>query len=223
MKSLLIVSQPKSMSSVTFSICSKALPNLTNPLQKEAAGEILNDDWSKECLGIKRYTKQEYDKVAAILDKYKKGYVIKDVVQTPAVYRYIQENPDSFNVLIAQRRIEDVAYFMWKRGWTSTIHSLGIPGQHVQNRITLVLHCAALLHLRHNYINPIKAPRVVYKDSLTNPNSIFDKLERLGYSPKRFNYISPSFKERRERTLKERETPLYKQIEQIFRQLRNEL
>lgn len=225
MKSLLILSQPRSMSSECFRIACKAIPALKDPEtpgQHIFAGEVLNEDYSPSLAKCKRYFPNQVP-VYNLLDKYREGYVIKDVVQTGSVFTYLKAAPQNYNILVMDRRVEDVAYFMWKKGWTYPIDILGLRHTSSKNEATLVLLCYSLMKIRREYIYPLNATTITWAELTRDHNIIFNKLESLGYRCNRYNYIDEESRKIARDRRRERQTPLYKRIEKICKDIRNEL
>ena len=79
------------------------------------------------------------------------------------------------------------------------------------------------MKIRREYIYPLNATTITWAELTRDYNIIFDKLESLGYKCKRYNYINEESRKIAEDRRRERQTPVYKRIENICKDIRNEL
>ena len=93
-----------------------------------SAGEVLNADrlsWeglvdiSEKLNRFDRYTKnlEAYPVIEEQLNKYREGFIVKDVVQPWLVLEYIKRNPHAYNVLFISRNIDEVIFHCNKKNW----------------------------------------------------------------------------------------------------------
>ena len=117
-KSLLLIGFPRGFTSTSQEIIVKAT-GLKNP--GVSAGEVLNADrlsWeglvdiSEKLNRFDRYTKnlEAYPVIEEQLNKYREGFIVKDVVQPWLVLEYIKRNPHAYNVLFISRNIDEVIF-----------------------------------------------------------------------------------------------------------------
>lgn len=58
-----------------------------------------------------------YEKIAETLDHVNKGFIVKDVVQPFHTLRYLEANPDKFNVIYVKRDLRHIAFALIRREW----------------------------------------------------------------------------------------------------------
>jgi len=232
-KSLLIVSFPRSLSSLIFKTCNKKIPYLKIDRSSSKIienGEIFNylNDYKKTQFCLK--SNKSYERCRKTLDKYTDGYLIKDVVQPLMVEKYIQENPDNYNVLYIERDIAEVAHRMWDRKWMWPTTVLGEgkkytakkyckEGEHWKEGLTALIR--ALLFIQDNSFNSY-TKKVKYKDIIQNEKHLNNALRNMGYNLKKEHYIDDAFLLRASNANSIRKTKLFKTIKYIIRKLNDQ-
>ena len=168
-RSLLLVGFPRGLTTEAYRICLEGAHELA-PLAE--AGEILNRTRSRHAIGHAHFetNQRAYKHYAALLDKFKTGFIIKDVVQPFIVCKYLKKNPGSYNVLFIDRDTEDVVARQKARGWDQ-------PNPDTYR----------------DKLKEVADEVVHYWDIVGGCDPIYDALERLGYSPERKDYRTPQF------------------------------
>ena len=169
MKSLLIVGYPKGFTSKTYVICQQATGLKETGV---SAGEILNWERNPEVDHHPFVDRSEaaYQSYAPALRDKQDDYILKDVVQPRVVLRFLDQNPDSFNVLYVHRNPEDVMLAQQRDGWTY------YPDPREFEREFL------------------RFKTVEYERALTDPEAIFSPLRDFGYQVQPYNYITERFR-----------------------------
>jgi hypothetical protein len=116
-KSLLLVGLPRGFTSFTYDVVARAT-GLQRALASE--GEVLNPDGASRAAALSgrpfHYRPERgdhpevYPAARAILERFRNGYVIKDVVQPWLVLDYLKEHPDAYRVLYIRRDLNRVRF-----------------------------------------------------------------------------------------------------------------
>ena len=186
LKSLLLIGFPRGFTTQSYEIIKKATGLRSSNV---SAGEVLNRGrllkagFVNESLKLKNfpfYTKnlELYPVIEQELNKYKKGFIIKDVVHPWLVLEYISRNPTTYNVLFVSRNLNEVTFHLNKLDWR--IYT-GIEELQDKFRYFPTLDVELAMH---------------------DSDYLFDTVEKLGYTVERFNYIDQDFVEKREKTKK---------------------
>jgi hypothetical protein len=243
MKSLLILSFPRSSSSLLAQI---AYSSLSAQLRFPAwpSGEVLHHKHNRlSDIHEHDVSLERWDDFKSVLDIYKDSYLIKDVNQPFICQRYIESFPEAYNVLFINRPLTDNIYCMFKAGWFwplrglyaseqgSEIKSLrqtlkelrescGIGRSFVPQDIhfnkALPVLVDACIHIDKACYQGISNV-ISFRDFITQPNVLFSKLEAFGYSPVRKSYLTDEFLIKRKQVLNYRNDPLWHVIDGLLR------
>jgi len=116
LKTLLVVSLPRSASTEVERICLQALKNL----RFESKGEFLNHSFRRNYIDIKQHAKSEY--YPLLMDrclKYKDDKVLRDVVQSGFISHNIDKLAAEMNIIVVDRPLDEVIFCSRKHGWTA--------------------------------------------------------------------------------------------------------
>lgn len=223
-KSVLIVGLPRSMSSLVYQeskdILSKELKHLdSNPWHD---GDPLNHIWTDfvDLKGKHASTNHEdYSKYSAVLDKYKEGYVIKTVAQPYMVRRYLELNPESYNVIQIKRTLADIVYALHMRDWYWPIRILGLDPENKEH-CTLENLCKAAIYMDRQLNHIPDKTLLSYENLLWDNGLLTRKYKKLGYYAKSKGHINHFFVIKRTEVLYCRSMPLYKTIEEMIGSLK---
>jgi hypothetical protein len=232
LRSLFVVSLPRSLSTRVYHWCRQAL-GLGEPVWT-SDGEVLNLDRfvlrSDDPAGEgRKFTHPErepavFQGLLAQLDQVTQshGFAYKDVVQPFVVSRWLPSQ--DFRILKIQRPVVDVAYAMLERGW------------HYPSRVCpREMESATALDLEAKLLNGLlRAERAlatlpgetVSFDALVWDESILSRtLQRLYPEnlPADVSYLDTSFVEVRDRVLARRETAAFRHLEARLTALRSSI
>ena len=175
---LLIAGPPRSFTTETYRILRQAIRRHPDGVE---AGEVLNHSHNPNAPS--RHFSQDtpvIEKCCKILDNHR-GEIIKDVAQPYAVKSYLDRHPGRFKVLHIHRNPEHVRRHQ-KRVWGDD--NKPDPADWEQFYIDL-------------------ADEVIeFEDVIRDPAVLWDAVERMGFRPKRFDYIDENFKRKRAATMK---------------------
>lgn len=176
MKSLLIVSSPRSLSTSIYEICCFALPEL-KPVPNVTRGEVFNYLDNPKC-PITHYDRSisGYKHVCKTLREYNCGFILKSVVQPFHVSRYLDFHENSYNVLYIYRDRDAVKKCQDLRGWEC---------------VDPLIYEA----LFWKYVT------VKYETLIYDPKHLFDALRQFNYQVNEFNYINNDYIRERESVL----------------------
>jgi hypothetical protein len=217
MKSLFVVSLPRSLSTTLYHAASRSL-QLHEPAWT-TGGEILNRDRvrvrkRKSKLSRDRYTLREsepdlFERTGTALagSAEKQGFAYKDVVQPFVVAERLALG--EFCVLKVERDVAEVAYAMIHRHWQYPGSAASLHGSHPWSLIEGLLRAERALAA-------LPGETVHYADALSSHNPLSDALQRLypeshlapiGYIDRRF------LRTRRRLQEKRRESRLFRELE----------
>jgi len=220
-KSLLLLSFPKSMSTLTYIICRDALRiDLSYP----AAGEgILNHKCNMNLRKTPYYTRQSRDfrflnrALESVLNKCG-PCLLKDVVQPFFINRYLKNHSEKLNVLFIERPLADVVYCNWIRNWHYI--SKGVPSGKFSKDIDDMI--AGITNVYNTIYS--KFDTLEFNKLIDDERYIWDKLEDLGYRVNNYHYMktTENFKETKEKVLRYRDTSLWKDIDEKIQNISTE-
>lgn len=176
MKSLLIISSPRSLSTQVYEICCASLPELKQ-VPNVTRGEVFNFYDNTECT-IKHCDRTEngYKYVCNTLDQYYNGYIIKSVVQPFHISRYLDFNEGKYNVLYIKRDRDTI-----------------LTCQHLLNWQCVDPIFYEALYWQYNSVH--------YEELIYNTECLWILLRSMGYIVNDFNYINDEFVKYREQVL----------------------
>lgn len=223
-KSVLIVGLPRSMSSLIYQesrqILSRKLKHLDLKIWHD--GDPLNHIWTDypELRGKHASLNDEdYEKYAAVLNKYKEGYVIKTVCQAHMVRKYLENNPDDYNVIQIKRTLADTVYALHMKNWYWPIKFLGLDPFN-KKHCNLVNLCKAVVYMDRELNHIPNKTLLSYENLLWDGGLLTRKYKKLGYRVKPKNHINQDFVNKRREVLYSRSMPLYKRIQGIIGSLK---
>lgn len=174
-KPLLLIGFPRGFTSQSYFIL-QAATGLREILPND--GEILNLQRVKRLfpfvdgrMGFYDTSEPLYEKVAETLGHVRKGCIVKDVVQPFHVLRYLDANPDTFNVIYVKRDLRHVAFAVIRREWG-------------------YVHRVAELHDRFS-----KYPSLDVERALTDFRYPADVVRSLGYVARPHDYRDAKFRQ----------------------------
>ena len=226
MKSLFIVSLPRSLSTVVYHVARLAL-GLEQP-SWTSDGEVLNydrftlRDESAHDRGAKyvRHEKEPllFQQLLTFADDTLKrqDFAYKDVVQPFLLSTFLTEK--EFAVLKIKRNLTDVCYSMFQKEWF-------YPARAAEKSTCLDDAVVEGLIQAESVIHSIPGETIHYDDFIDNERVIRNSLVALYPNDKikGFTFIDDDFRERTEKILKRRETDLYKEIAQRVERMRTEI
>lgn len=221
MRSLFVVSLPRSLSTRVYHWCRQAL-GLGEPVWT-SDGEVLNLDrfvlrpeaWVDE--GRKfthpREEPETFQGLLAQLDQVTRthGFAYKDVVQPFAVSRWLPSR--DFRVLKVQRPVVDVAYAMLERGWH---YPSRVCPREMESATATDLEVRLLSGLlqAEGALAALPGEVVTFDDLVRNEAPLTGALRRL--YPERsgiaITYLDRDFLELRDKILARRETERYRHL-----------
>lgn len=223
-KSILIVGPPRSMSTLIYNesrqILSKQLKHLN--LKTWHDGDPLNHihtDYPELKNQLGNINDEDYEKYAAVLDKYKEGYVIKVVSQVYMVGEYLKNNPDNYNVIQIKRTLADVVYALHMKNWYWPIRLIGKNPSNKKD-CNLVNLCKAVIYMDRKLNHIPNRTLLSYENLLWDNTLLTRKYKKLGYRVKPKNHIDEDFVNKRREVLYSRNMPLYKRIQGIIGSLK---
>ncbi|MEM9554032.1 MAG: hypothetical protein AAGC60_07220 [Acidobacteriota bacterium] len=222
MQSLVILSLPRSMSSLTFHIARRAL-GLREP-EWTSDGEILNND--RHILfrgdahdgGLKYVHRRQSpwvcDQLAAFLDQVVQptGFAYKDVVN-PFVWAD-WPHLDALAVLVIRRPVADVAYSVVRKDWRYPGHAIDRAVDRSAADSDLPLRGLLLAEARLDNLAARGAVQVDYDALIHDEEALGDALRRLypEHDVVVPRYIDASFRRARVQALQRRSTPEYREL-----------
>jgi hypothetical protein len=225
-QSLLIISLPRSMSTITHRIAVQVL-GLQAPVWT-SAGEILNNDrfvmhGCRTEYGLK-FTDPETQpdlaqRLFAFLDQTIRttGFAYKDVVQPLVISKWLTMENRGLAVLRIRRNLVDVGYSMLKNGWL-------YPAERFSLETGADLEKAFLLGLLHAEaaLDAVPAVEVCYNDLIRDESALLAALQTL--APHRgitgLTYIDAKFRQASEERLRIRETERYRLLQARLEEVR---
>lgn len=223
MKSLFIVSLPRSLSTVVYHVARLAL-GLEEPLWT-SDGEVLNydrftlRDGPADDVGAK-YVRQEKEPLLfqQLLtfagDTLKReGVAYKDVVHPFLLSTFLSDK--EFAVLKIKRNLTDVCYSMLQREWF-------YPARAAEKSTCLDDAVVEGLLRAESVIDSIPGETIHYDDFIDDERVIRNSLIALypNEKVKGFTFIDDDFRNGTEKILKRRETDLYQEIAQRVERIR---
>lgn len=222
MRSLFIVSLPRSLSSLVYHVARRSLG--VGDLSWTSDGELLNPDrhasYGRAEGRALKYTRpwapeRRFARMHAFLDAIVRpeDHVYKDVVQPFVVSSWLEQR--ELAILCIRRPLADVVFAMQEQGWTYPARAVAPPGigedEHEQAEAAVV---AGLIAARRAF-EPLAAEVVDYDDLVSNEAVLPAALARLypGQTILPVSYLDEFFNERRAATLARRSTQRYRELE----------
>ncbi len=116
-KSLLIISLPKSASTALQASCSLGLRGHNF----KSTGELLNNGYAGG-LDIPQYAREKhYGKIKKCLLKHNKNFIIRDVIQTPFIWKNVDFLKEHFNILYIRRPVKEIMLCSKLSGWKTPL------------------------------------------------------------------------------------------------------
>ena len=213
MKSLMIASLPKSLSTPTYRNSARAV-SLYQPLPKH--GEVFS---LLDSALVKLYEYGDVKAVADHLRKYSENCIVKDVLAPQAVVQVA----DDFNVLVVQRPVADIVYlrlhrspFPWEIRLVSDIEIQGTMPFLQAHRVELVDGVLRAQEMLRGAADQL----CKYDDLVKDPEVLWGALEAMGYRAKRFNYADERWCNVAKARLSMRRSKEYKAIEALVEERR---
>lgn len=224
MRSLFIVSLPRSLSSLLYQTLQRTL-GLAEPVWT-SDGEILNLHRfahlpeGTEIDGL-RFTRrpddpERFDRLLAFLDQatVREGYIYKDVVQPFVVARWLPGS--GLAVLRIERPVADVAFAMSERGWFYPRAGAGCDGGPERELVAgLVRAWLALAE--------IPGPVVRFDELIHDEEPLAAALRTLYGDVPTPRYLDEGFQAVREEVLQRRETDRWQRLAELARQVSAEI
>jgi hypothetical protein len=224
MRSLFILSLPRSFSSDTFQLCRDAL-GLQEPIWT-SEGEILNNDRSVLYRGARveeglKFTRaevapREFEKVTAFLDQIvqPQGFIYKDVVQPFAAAAWLAGRPDVAVLKIVPDLLH-VASAILARGWSYPM--LASDGQ--GGRLRQIVHG---LQQAEAAIGEVPGETVRFTDLVGDESPLRAVLQRLypEIEVPEIPYRTEEFLAHRDAVAQRRADPAYAMISKLVESLR---
>jgi len=235
----LLLSYPRSMSSLTASIISQSLPQYSYP--PAASGEVLH--WTQMSYWTQSYEQRSsyYAKYFSVLDQcYKKNMIVKDVHQPYVCQAYIDKYPDRFTPIMFRRPLEDIMYRCLQIGWYWSIlgsKNSQAPLLFQKAEVALRKESVSEEELIH-FVMPLLARGLIDTNRrfyecidkklyfcylINDPNYLYEQLGEWGFNPTRIDYINDGFIQTRQQVLAYRETSLWKKCYLAIKRYRDEL
>ncbi|MFO7567470.1 MAG: hypothetical protein R6X02_32805 [Enhygromyxa sp.] len=228
MRSLFIVSLPRSLSSLVYQVARRSLG--VDDLAWTSDGELLNPDrhasYGRAEGRALKYTRRwaperRFERMHAYLDELVRpeGRVYKDVVQPFVLASWLKDR--KLAILYIRRPLADVVFAMQAQGWSYPARAVAPPDrgedQHDQSEAAVV---AGLLAARRA-LEQLPAERVDYDELISDEAALPAALNRL-YPHRNLapvDYLDEFFAERRAATLARRSSPSYRALEGRIAQL----
>lgn len=229
MKSLFIISCPKSMSSLVHNLCQTAI-DFKSILATD--GEVLNherviDPISPEhkdyyLKGQKFWTGLYWDIQFKILDQITEdgAHLIKDVCFPHVVRDYVYNNHE--NTIIIDKDPRLITYSLQKVGW---FYPSFILDDENKTNDMLKDTLLGVVKMKNNLMGSYDKEFVRVLDTKKfrqNPDIIFDILESLGYQPDR-DFLTEEFytffKMKSDKVEKYKDTEIYSKIDEMYQNL----
>lgn len=178
MKSLFIISVPRSASTALEEACSKGLPTF------EAKGEILNAGKSINKIKVPQYGKKEknYARMQEECSKHVEYSIIRDVVQPFFISDNIEWIKERFNVLMIVRPVKEIMVSRRRLGWK-------MPRKAVARYQEMLI----------DLINGEEVKRIDYHEFVNDPDVLIQILKNW-YNCQTFEYMTGSFLAKKKRT-----------------------
>jgi hypothetical protein len=227
LRSLFVVSLPRSLSSLLYVAAARAL-GLAEPTWT-SDGEILNRDRAARRLRrcaptVERFTllgpaSAAFAGITGHLDRraLRQGFAYKDVVQPFAVAEWA--GLGDFGVLKVRRDVAEVAYTMLKRQWLYPAHAASVFEEHPWTLVEGLVRAQAVL-------DALPGETVEYADAVRAHDPLADALRRLypDVSLEPVRYIDRAFDRTRRRLEAERRDSLvFHRLEGIVAEVRERL
>lgn len=220
-ESLFIVSLPRSLSTLVYHF-SRLTLGLEEP-GWASDGEILNADRlifnlaPDQSVSLKYLKREQHEETAFRIESFlehavvQRGMAYKDVVHPFILADWLPSQP--IRVLKIRRNVTEVAYSMIRKQWFYP----GMASAHAEQSATAVIDglLAAL-----EVIEGIPGETVDFDDIVENETTLFEALDRLydGATQRHVRFIDESFQRQRDRILERRQSPLYRDLEEIVDQ-----
>lgn len=234
-ENLYILGYPRSMSTIIYMIASYSLNKYQNNIN---GGEFTNPD--RVFKPLDKYHEKINNKLKTegqfwtnknynlIMDLYKhlhnlkKTIVIKEVTYPHILSDFIKLN--NAKTIIINKDIPLVAYSLIKNGWFYPTRLLYKKDPKGIERIKALLKSLKYMHI--NYFNPLSymnhVETINANDIMFNKNLIFDKIEKLGFKPKRFQYMNDEIKNKYYKVEEYKNTSLFKNINTLWNEVKKE-
>jgi hypothetical protein len=214
MRSLFIVSLPRSLSSFTFQVCRIVL-GLEEPVWT-SDGEILNLDrfafaqaegagWKFKPGGT---SDSCFERMKRFLDQAvaPEGFIYKDVVQPFLVSDWLRRK--DLAMLRIERDLAEVACSMLARQWFYPERAAELPGSREERVIEGLVRASAALDALEG------VPVIRYEELVSDEQALWRKLSELypDCAVPRFTYIDDRFRHAREAAMARRETSRFREI-----------
>jgi hypothetical protein len=225
MKSLFVVSLPRSLSTTLYHSASRSL-RLLEPAWT-SGGEILNRERfsrreSRGAMGA-RFTVREsdpdlFEQVGLLLQDRveRRGFAYKDVVQPFVVAEWL--DPSEFCVLRVKRDVAEVAFAMLKRHWHYPDAAASLHSASPRSLIEGLLRADRAL-------DGLGGETVYYGDAVRSHEPLREALQTLypetPLSP--FAYINRGFVRTRNRVERRRESRLFAELREVVEDVRASL
>jgi hypothetical protein len=218
MKSLFVVSLPRSLSTTLYYSASRAL-RLHEP-GWTSGGEILNRErftrrQARGDASDARFTVREsdpglFEQVGSLLERSiePRGFAYKDVVQPFVVSEWL--DPAEFCVLKVKRDVAEVAYAMLKRHWHYPGSAASVHDAPPWSLIEGLLRAETAL-------DGLAGETVHYRDAVRSPEPLAGALQALypEAAPSPVTYINRAFLRTRNRVERRRESRLFAELREM--------
>jgi len=220
MRSLFVVSLPRSLSSLLYQTLQRTL-GLVDPVWT-SDGEILNlhrfahlpEGLEIEGLRftVRSHAPERFDRLLSFLDQatVREGFIYKDVVQPFVVARWLPES--GLAVLRIERPVADVAFAMSERGWLYPRAAAGCDGGPERELVAGLVRAQSALA-------EVPGPLVRFDELIHDEEPLAAALRTLYGDVPAPHYLDDGFQAVREEVLRRRETDRWQRLAELAREV----
>lgn len=154
------------------------------------------------------------------LHKLDRTIVLKEVVYPHILADFVRDN--KAKAIIVEKEIPLTAYSLMKNGWFYPTRLLYEKDPKGIERLKGLLK--SLQYVWINHFNPLihkdHVETITAENMVFDTQKLFDKIERLGFKPRRFGYMNDTFRKKYPEVQAYKETELYKQILKVWRDIK---
>jgi len=147
--------------------------------------------------------------------------IIKDVCYPHIVMEHVKKH--EAKCLLVEKDVVLTAYSLVKNGWFYPTYFLQSKEPTGIERIEKLLEALETMRLRLGSLKDLSHVRTITAEEINgDERAIFEKLEELGFKPRKFGYLSPALVDKAKSVEMYKDTKLYREIEEIWKRMRKE-
>jgi len=221
LRSLMIRGFPRSMTSLTYNVLQEALSHqlhVPDPSKRRnhlpINGEILARSTIIPRIENGAIDAETFELAWPALKLHEGGYLVKDVLQPWIVNHYLEKRAGSYVTLFIQRPLADILFRLKAFGWLSPKRA-ACPINKVEGCKLACSNCTlwsippdealarGIVTTNRRFFQPLSRHAAVldWDRMVLDPDYLFEEVEKLGYTPKRTNWMDSLFENKRKAVL----------------------